>query len=188
MENVNKVLSPEQKLELLKTLKERFDRNPSRHTGLGWSEIEGKLNTVPDKLWTLYQMEITGGEPDVVKFENTRDEIVFVDCSPETPKARRSICYDTEALESRKENKPLNSAMQMASDMGIDVLDEEQYRALQKLGSFDLKTSSWLKTPTEIRKLGGAIFGDLRYGRVFVYHNGAESYYGARAFRGLLKI
>lgn len=188
MENTNKELLPEPKLELLKILKGRFEKNPDRHKELSWADIEEKLKSNPDKLWSLHQMEATGGEPDVVLFENGTDEVVFIDCSPETPKGRRSICYDTEALESRKENKPVDSAMQMASDMGIDVLDEEQYRALQKLGSFDLKTSSWLKTPTEIRKLGGAIFGDLRYGRVFVYHNGAESYYGARAFRGLLKI
>lgn len=184
----DKTLSPEQHEELLRTLKARFEKYANRHEGLDWSEIQAKLEASPDKLWSLHQMEITEGEPDVVGRDEQTGEYLFMDCSAESPKGRRSICYDHVALEARKANKPADSAMNMAAAMGIEMLTEEQYRELQKLGKFDAKTSSWLTTPTEIRQLGGAIFGDYRYGKVFIYHNGADSYYGARGFRGLLRV
>jgi len=174
--------------KLLSLLKVRFEKNMNRHKGLDWVKIETKLEKHPDKLWSLHQMEMTGGEPDVVSLDRKAGEYLFYDCSPESPKGRRSICYDHEALESRKEHKPANSAMQMAVDMGIELLTEQQYRELQQLGNFDTKTSSWIKTPADIRKLGGAIFADYRYGTVFVYHNGAESYYAVRGFRGSLRV
>ncbi len=185
-----KVFCQELIQELLKTLESRFIRNMQRHEGLEWSKILSKLNSGSSvkKLLSLYEMEKTGGQPDVVGYEKESDEYVFYDCSPESPDGRRSLCYDREALESRKENKPLNSALDMAASMGIDLLTEEQYRELQKLGNFDTKTSSWVKTPPEIRKRGGALFCDRRYDHIFVYHNGAESYYAARGFRGLIKI
>ena len=173
-------LSPEQHSTLLKTLKDRFEKNKVRHKDLEWDKIQAKLEANPEKMWSLNEMERTGGEPDVVSFDKNTDEYLFYDCSAESPKDRRSICYDREALESRKENKPKNSAIAMASEMGIELLTEEQYRELQQLGNFDTKTSSWIQTPDTIRKLGGAIFADFRYGTVFVYHNGAESYYAAR--------
>jgi hypothetical protein len=183
-----KKLSAAQQTELLKTLQTRFEKNMSRHKGLEWAKVLSKLLANDDKLWSLYEMERTGGEPDVVAFDKKSGEYVFYDCSAESPAGRRSICYDHVALNARKENKPKNSAMNMAEEMGIEILSEEDYRALQKLGNFDLKTSSWVKTPVDIRKLGGAIFCDRRYNTVFVYHNGAESYYAARAFRGCLKV
>jgi len=183
-----KVLSSQQREELLKTLKVRFEKNMNRHKGLEWSKVQAKLETNPEKLWPLNEMESTGGEPDVVGQDKKTGEYIFYDCSPESPKGRRSVCYDNEALESRKEHKPENSAMDMAAAMGIEILSEDEYRQLQKLGKFDTKTSSWVKTPSEIRKLGGALFCDYRYDNVFVYHNGAESYYGARAFRGSLRV
>lgn len=181
-------LSPEQCEDLLRTLKVRFEKNSNRHEGLEWAEVQARLEADPDKLWSLHEMERTGGEPDVIAYDQDAEKYVFCDCSPESPKGRRSICYDQEALESRKEHKPQNSAMNMAADMGIEMLTEEQYRALQQLGKFDAKSSSWVKTPAEIRKLGGALFCDRRYDKVFLYHNGAESYYGARGFRGSLKV
>lgn len=174
--------------ELLRVLKTRFEQNMHRHKGLKWAEVQDRLEAHPDKLTSLYQMENTGGEPDVVGHDAKTGEYLFYDCSPESPKGRRSLCYDREALESRKQFKPADSAMDMAAAMGIELLTEEQYRALQKLGRFDTKTSSWLQTPEAIRKLGGAIFGDRRYDHVFVYHNGAESYYAARGFRGWLRV
>ncbi len=174
--------------ELLRVLKTRFEQNMHRHKGLKWAEVQDRLEAHPDKLASLYQMENTGGEPDVVGHDAKTGEYLFYDCSPESPKGRRSLCYDREALESRKQFKPADSAMDMAAAMGIELLTEEQYRALQKLGRFDTKTSSWLQTPEAIRKLGGAIFGDRRYDHVFVYHNGAESYYAARGFRGSLRV
>jgi hypothetical protein len=183
-----KELSPQQHEELLTTLKGRFEKNMNRHKGLEWDKIQAKLEASPEKLWSLNEMERTDGEPDVVGHDKKAGEFIFYDCSAESPKGRRSICYDREALESRKEHKPKNNALDMAAAIGIEILTEEQYRELQKLGNFDTKTSSWLKTPSEIRKLGGAIFADFRYGHVFVYHNGAESYYGGRAFRGLIKV
>jgi len=207
-----KELSKEHRGELLRILKTRFEKNMNRHKGLEWAKVQAKLEANTDKLWSLNEMEITGGEPDVVGYDKKTNatagqagEYIFYDCSAESPNGRRSVCYDREALESRKEHKPKNSAIDMAADMGIEILNEEQYRVLQKLGKsasparsessetrraggFDMKTSSWLKTPSEIRKLGGAIFGDWRYGNVFVYHNGAESYYAARGFRGLLRV
>lgn len=183
-----KELLPEQREELLKTLKIRFEKNMDRHKGIEWAKVQAKLEASPEKLWSLDDMEITGGEPDVVGYDQKTGEYIFYDCSAESPKGRRSLCYDAEALESRKEHKPQNSAMALAADMGIEMLNEEEYQALQQLGKFDTKTSSWLKTPAGVRKLGGAIFGDWRYGRVFVYHNGAESYYAARAFRGSLRV
>lgn len=185
--NSNK-LSPEKREELLSALKTRFEKNMNRHKGLEWAKVQAKLEVNTEKLWSLGEMERTGGEPDVVGFDKKTGEYIFYDCSAESPKGRRSVCYDCEALESRKEHKPENNAIDMAAVMGIELLTEEQYRELQKLGNFDMKTSSWLKTPSEIRKLGGAIFADFRYGNVFVYHNGAESYFGARAFRGSLRI
>lgn len=184
----NKKLSTEQIQELLKVLKVRFEKNMVRHKGIEWSKVEAKLQNNTEKLWSLNQMEMTGGEPDIVGFDKKTGEYFFYDCSAESPKDRRSFCYDRAALDSRKENKPKNSAVEMAKEMGIELLTEEQYRELQKLGNFDLKTSSWVKTPPEIRKLGGAIFCDRRYDTVFVYHNGAESYYAARGFRGVLMV
>jgi hypothetical protein len=174
--------------ELLKTLKARFEKNKNRHKGIEWTKIEPKLKKNTDKLWSLNEMEITGGEPDVVGFDKKTGEYIFYDCSAESPKDRRSLCYDAEALASRKEYKPKDSAVNMANAMGVELLTEEQYRELQKLGEFDLKTSSWVKTPAEIRKLGGAIFCDRRYDKVFTYHNGAESYYAARGFRCVLRV
>ena len=174
--------------ELLKTLKARFEKNMNRHKGLDWAKVQAKLEANPEKLRSLNEMETTGGEPDVVGHDKKSGEYIFYDCSAESPKGRRSICYDREALEARKEHKPKDSAVNMAAGMGIELLTEEQYRELQKLGNFDLKTSSWVKTPTEIRKLGGALFCDRRYDHVFLYHNGADSYYAARAFRGSLRV
>ncbi|MBN2010705.1 DUF4256 domain-containing protein [candidate division KSB1 bacterium] len=191
MNNINnnsKELSPEQREKLLSKLKARFEKNMTRHESLEWTKVLVKLEANPEKLWSLNEMERTGGEPDTVGHDQTTGEYIFYDCSDESPKERRSLCYDRDALESRKEHKPENSAMDMAASMGIELLSEEQYRELQKIGAFDTKTSSWLKTPAEIRKLGGAIFGDRRYDHVFVYHNGAESYYAARGFRGSLRV
>ena len=181
-------LLPDQRMEILSELKTRFEKNMNRHEGLEWAKVQAKLEADAEKLWSLGEMERTGGEPDVVGFDKKTGEFIFYDCSAESPKGRRSICYDREAWESRKENKPKNSAVGMAAEMGIELLSEEEYRELQKLGNFDMKTSSWIKTPSEIRKLGGAIFADYRFGRVFVYHNGVESYYGGRAFRGSLRV
>ncbi|HYD20161.1 MAG TPA: DUF4256 domain-containing protein [Flavipsychrobacter sp.] len=183
-----KKLPQAQATELLKVLKTRFEKNMKRHKGLNWDKVQAKLEASPAKLWSLNEMEMTGGEPDVVDFDKKAGEYVFFDCSDESPKGRRSICYDHEALEARKEHKPKDSAINMAADMGIEILNEEQYRDLQKLGSFDTKTSSWIDTPSEIRKLGGAVFCDRRYNTVFLYHNGAESYYAARGFRGSLRV
>jgi uncharacterized protein YpuA (DUF1002 family) len=183
-----KILSPKQTEELLKTLKVRFEENMSRHKRIEWNKVEAKLKKSNDKLWRLNEMERTGGEPDVVGFDKKTSEYIFFDCSPESPKGRRSLCYDKEALEKRKEHKPKDSAVNMATSMGIELLTEEQYRDLQKLGEFDLRTSSWVKTPDDIRKLGGAIFCYRRYDTVFTYHNGAESYYAARGFRCVLKV
>ena len=183
-----KTLSANQQEDLMKALKTRFEKNMDRHEALDWSQVQERLESKPDKLWSLHEMERTGGEPDAVGLDHATGEFIFYDCSPESPTGRRSICYDQEALEARKANKPANSAMNMAAEMGIELLSEEEYRALQVLGTFDTKTSSWLKTPAGIRKLGGAIFGDYRYGQVFIYHNGADSYYGARGFRGSLKV
>jgi hypothetical protein len=183
-----KKLSPEQSEELIKVLKARFEKNMNRHKGLEWAKVLAKLKANPGKLWSLDDMEITGGEPDVVGYDKKTGEYIFYDCSAESPKDRRSLCYDREALESRKEHKPKNSAIDIAADMGIELLSEEQYRDLQKLGEFDTKTSSWVQTPDDIRELGGAVFCDRRYNHVFMYHNGAESYYAARGFRGSLKV
>ncbi|WP_326907663.1 DUF4256 domain-containing protein [Sedimentibacter sp. MB31-C6] len=183
-----KVLSPEEHEKLISTLKARFEKNMYLHKSLEWDKVQAKLEANTEKLWSLNEMERTGGEPDVIGYDENADEYIFYDCSAESPKWRRSVCYDREALESRKEHKPENNAIDMASDMGIELLTEEQYRKLQRLGKFDTKTSSWVKTPENIRKLGGAIFCDRRYDTVFVYHNGAESYYGARGFRGLLRV
>ncbi len=181
-------LSPEQRAELLRALKARFEKNMNRHKGLEWAKVQAKLETNSEKLWSLNEMERTGGEPDIVSHDQKTGEYIFYDCSAESPNGRRNVCYDREALEARKANKPEDTAMDMAAFMGIEILTEEQYRELQKLGAFDTKTSSWLITPSEIRKLGGAIFADRRYNHVFVYHNGADSYYGARAFRGSLRV
>jgi hypothetical protein len=183
-----KGLSPKHREDLLRALKARFEKNMDRHKGLEWAKVQAKLEAKTEKLWSLSEMERTGGEPDVVGHDTKTGEYIFYDCSPETPKGRTSVCYDRAALESRKEFKPKDTAMDMAVAMGIKILTEEQYRELQKLGEFDTKTSSWLKTPSEIRKLGGAIFGDRRYDHIFVYHNGASSYYGVRGFRGLLRV
>ena len=185
-----KELSADESAELFRTLKIRFEKNMVRHKGLEWVEVQAKLESgsPAGKLWSLNEMERTDGEPDVIAYDKKTGEYIFYDCSPESPKGRRSICYDREGLESRKENKPDNNAIDLAAEMGIEILTEEQYRELQKHGSFDTKTSSWVKTPAEIRKLGGALFCDRRYNNVFVYHNGAESYYSARAFRGSLRV
>ncbi|MDJ1495555.1 DUF4256 domain-containing protein [Cytophagaceae bacterium DM2B3-1] len=191
---MNNVKSPQKELlaeeaeQLLKTLKTRFEKNMDRHKGLEWVKVQEKLEANPDKLWSLDKMELTGGEPDVVGYDKNTGEYIFYDCSPETPKGRRSICYDRAALESRKEHKPADSAMDVAESMGIEMLTEEEYRELHRLGKFDAKTSSWVKTPDDIRELGGALYCDYRYGKVFVYHNGAESYYAARGFRGSLRV
>lgn len=183
-----KQISAEESTELLKILKTRFEKNKNRHKDLEWSKLEAKLKANPTKLWSLNEMEISGGEPDVVDYDKKSDEYLFFDCSAESPEGRRSFCYDREALDSRKENKPQNDVLTIATEMGIEILDETQYRFLQTLGKFDLKTSSWIKTPKEIRALGGALFCDRRYDTVFVYHNGAISYYAARAFRGILRV
>lgn len=184
----DKVLTDVQREQLLTTLKKRFEKNMHRHENLQWEKIEEKLLNNPDKLWSLYEMERTEGEPDVIDYDFENDQYIFCDCSKESPKGRRSVCYDREALESRKNHKPENSAVEMAQEMGIEILDEEQYRELQKLENFDMKTSTWIKTPADIRALGGALFCDFRYGHVFVYHNGASSYYASRGFRGILKV
>ena len=183
-----KELSPEQREELLRALKARFEKNMNRHKGLEWAQVQSKLEANAEKLWSLNEMERTGGEPDVVGHDKKTGEYIFYDCSAESPKGRRSVCYDREALESRKEHKPEDNAIDMAAAIGIELLTEEQYRELQNLGDFDTKTSSWVKTPPGIRKLGGALFCDRRYNHVFVYHNGAESYYAARGFRGSLRV
>jgi hypothetical protein len=193
MTNIDKIsnkkeLSPEQREKLLKILKDRFEKNMNRHKGIERSKVQEKLENDSENLWALNEMERTGGEPDVVGYDESTDEYIFYDCSAESPKGRRSVCYDREALESRKEHKPENNAVDMAANMGIELLTEEQYRELQKLGSFDTKTSSWVRTPEKVRKLGGALFCDRRYDTVFVYHNGAESYYGSRGFRGSLRV
>jgi len=191
MRNTNsnkKNLSPKQIEELLKTLKARFEKNMNRHKGIEWNKVETKLKKNADKLWPLNEMERTGGEPDVISYDKKTGEYIFYDCSAESPSGRRSLCYDAEALASRKENKPKDSAVYMASAMGVELLTEEQYCELQKLGKFDAKTSSWLNTPTDVRKLGGAISGEFRFGRVFIYANGAESYFASRGFRGVLRV
>jgi hypothetical protein len=188
MRATRKDLSPEQREELLRALKARFEKNMNRHKGLEWAQVQAKLEAHGEKMWSLNEMERTGGEPDVIGHDKKTGDYIFFDCSAESPKGRRSFCYDRAALESRKEHKPKNSATEMAAAMGIDLLTEEQYRELQRLGNFDTKTSSWVETPANIRKLGGAIFCDRRYGTVFVYHNGAESYYAARGFRGSLRV
>jgi len=188
MKNNHEELSSAERDELLSILKSRFEKNPNRHPDLEWANVQAKLDAHPEKLWSLSEMERTGGEPDVVSHDPDTGVFTFYDCSLESPAGRRSVCYDREGLESRKEHRPADSAVDMAAAMGIELLSEEQYRALQQLGKFDLKTSSWLKTPAAIRKLGGAIFADYRYGQVFVYHNGAQSYYAARAFRGALVV
>ena len=188
MDKVSRELSNDQKRDILKVLQSRFEKNIDRHKGINWADVQAKLETKPSKLWSLHEMELTSGEPDVVGMDETSHEYIFFDCSPESPKDRRSICYDRKALDSRKENKPRDSALDMAAAMGIDLLTEAEYRSLQELGSFDLKTSSWVVTPPEIRRLGGALFCDRRYDTVFTYHNGAESYYAARGFRGVLKV
>jgi hypothetical protein len=188
MKSNKKELSPKQREELLGALKARFERNPSRHQGLDWAKVQARLEANPEKLWSLNEMERTGGEPDVVGQDKKSGEFIFMDCSAQSPKGRVSFCYDREALDSRKEFKPKNCVMDAAADMGVDVLTEEEYFALQKLGEFDTKSSSWLRTPPEIRELGGAIYGDRRYNRVFIGHNGADSYYSGRGFRGWLKV
>ena len=188
MKTNKKQLSSEQRKELLGALQERFEKNLSRHKGLDWAKVQARLEASPEKLWSLNEMERTGGEPDVVGHDKKSGEYIFFDCSAQSPKGRVSFCYDREALDSRKEHKPKNSVMDLAAAMGIELFTEEEYFELQKLGEFDTKSSSWLKTPAEIRELGGAIYGDRRYGRVFIGHNGAESYYGGRAFRGSLKV
>jgi len=188
MSKTKKQLSAQQRDELLAALKARFEKNMGRHKGLEWAKVQAKLETNPEKLWSLNEMERTGGEPDVVGFDKKTGEYTFYDCSAESPRDRRSICYDRDALEARKENKPKDSAVNMAAVMGIELLTEEQYRELQQLGNFDLKTSSWVQTPADIRKLGGALFCDRRYNHVFLYHNGADSYYAARGFRGSLNV
>jgi len=186
--DTKKQLSAEQSEALINILKARFEKNINRHAGIEWAKVQKKLEANPEKLWTLDAMEETDGEPDVVGFDAKTGEYIFYDCAAESPKARRSVCYDHEALASRKEHKPKNSAVNMASEMGIEILTEEQYRELQQLGHFDTKTSSWIKTPSKIRQLGGAVFCDRRYNTVFLYHNGAESYYAARGFRGMVKV
>jgi len=188
MKNNKKELSTEQREELLGILKARFEKNMNRHKEIEWAKVQAKLEANPERLWSLDDMEATGGEPDVVGYDKKTDEYIFYDCSAESPKGRRSLCYDREALESRKEHKPKSNVIDTAAEMGIELLTEEQYRELQQFGKFDTKTSSWIKTPADIRKHGGAIFCDYRYGTVFVYHNGADSYYAARAFRGSLRV
>lgn len=188
MKSDTKNLSPTQREELLSVLKNRFEKNPHRHPGLDWQEVRAKLEAHPEKLWSLHEMERTGGEPDVAGQDQKTGEYLFFDCSAETPKGRTSVCYDREGLESRKEHRPKTTAMDMAEEMDIELLTEEQYLELQTLGEFDLKTSSWVKAPAEIRKRGGALYGERRYGRVFVGHNGAQSYYAARGFRGVLRV
>ncbi|WP_373894124.1 DUF4256 domain-containing protein [Virgibacillus sp. CBA3643] len=183
-----KGLSQEQREELLSTLKARFEENMNRHNNLEWAKVQARLDANPEKLWSLHEMEKTFGEPDVIGFDEREGEYIFFDCSPETPKGRRSVCYDRAGLESRKKYKPENNAIDMATEMGIELLSEDQYRALQQLGNFDMKTSSWVQTPSDIRDLGGALFCDRRYGHVFVYHNGASSYYSVRGFRGSLRV
>ena len=183
-----KKLSAKESEDLLLVVRARFEKNTDRHKGIAWAHVAARLEASPAKLWSLGEMDATGGEPDVIGYDKKTDEFIFCDCSAESPAARRSICYDRAALESRKENKPRNSVMDMAEEMDIELLTEGQYRQLQQLGKFDTKTSSWIKTPAEVRKLGGALFCDYRYGQVFVYHNGAESYYAARGFRGLLRV
>jgi hypothetical protein len=185
---MKKELSPKQREELLKILKSRFEKNMNRHKGLDWAKVQARLEANPEKLWSLQEMERTGGEPDVVGYDKKSGEFVFFDCSAESPKGRVSLCYDREALDSRKEHKPKNSVVEMAEAMGVALLTEEEYFALQKLGEFDLKTSSWIKTPPDIRKLGGALYCDRRYGRVFVGHNGAQSYYSGRGFRAAVRV
>jgi Protein of unknown function (DUF4256) len=187
MKSTNKQLSPQQREELLSGLKSRFDKNMNRHKGLDWAKARVRLEASAEKLWSLHEMEMTGGEPDVVGYDK-KGEYIFFDCSPESPKGRVSVCYDRAGLDSRKEHKPKNTAMDMAAAMGVELLTEEQYLELQKLGEFDMKTTTWVKTPAEIRKLGGALYGDRRYGRVFVGHNGAQSYYSARGFRASLRV
>lgn len=185
---IQKSLTTQEQEELLATLKKRFEKNTHRHNDLNWNEIQTKLEANPEKMWSLYQMEESGGEPDVIEFDTTTNEYHFYDCATESPKGRRSYCYDREALDSRKEFKPENNAIDKATEMGIELLTEEQYRKLQQFGNFDTKTSSWIQTPSKIRKLGGAIFADFRYDTVFIYHNGAQSYYAVRGFRGVLKV
>lgn len=186
--STKKILSPENQQQILEILKIRFDNNPKRHENIHWEDVQKKLESNPEKLWSLNEMERTEGEPDVVGYDKQTNEYLFYDCSPESPKGRRSLCYDRDALNSRKEHKPANNATDLANEMGVEILDEEQYRHLQTLGNFDLKTSSWINTPDDIRKLGGAFFCDRRYNTVFLYHNGAESYYAARGFRGVLRV
>lgn len=188
MNNTKKEVEPGQRSALLSILKARFEKNSDRHKGIEWADVQAKLEAYTDKLWSLHEMEKTGGEPDLIHFDAKTGEYLFYDCSAESPKGRRSFCYDREALESRKQHKPANNALDMAEAMGISLLTEEQYRELQQLGNFDAKTSSWIQTPSAIRKLGGALFCDFRYGTVFVYHNGADSYYAARGFRGMLRV
>ncbi len=183
-----KELSPKERKELLEALKARFEKNMKRHNGLEWAKVQAKLEANPEKLWSLSEMEKTGGEPDVAGHDQKTGEYIFFDCSPESPKGRAGVCYDREGLESRKEQKPKNTAIDMAMTMGVELLTEQQYHQLQKLGEFDTKTTTWVKTPAEIRKLGGALFGDRRFGRVFIYHNGAQSYYSARGFRSSLRV
>lgn len=185
---LSKALSNEQQSEILNILKVRFEKNKNRHSEIRWVDVEQKLVSRPEKLWSLGEMENTGGEPDIVGIDSNNAEFIFIDCSAETPKGRRSLCYDRDALNARKEYKPVNSAIELASEIGIEILNEHEYRELQKFGNFDTKTSSWIQTPDEIRRLGGALFCDRRYNHVFVYHNGAESYYGVRGFRGLLRV
>lgn len=188
MKNDKKQLSPDQCSSLMSILKTRFEKNMNRHKGIDWAAVQTKLEADAEKLWSLNEMEVTGGEPDIVAYDKKAGEYIFYDCSAESPKDRRSLCYDRQALDSRKENKPKDSAIDMATAIGIEILTEQQYRELQQLGAFDLKTSSWIKTPDDIRKLGGAVFCDRRYNTVFLYHNGADSYYAARGFRGCLRI
>ncbi len=184
----DKSISDNEKKHLITIIQSRFEKNMQRHKGIKWNDVEQRLLKQADKLWTLNEMEISGGEPDVIDYDKKSDKYIFCDCSPESPKGRRSLCYDEDALQSRKEHKPKDSAMAVAKWMGIELIDEKQYELLQSIGNFDLKTSSWLKTPDNVRELGGAIFGDCRFGRVFIYHNGAESYYAARGFRGIFQI
>lgn len=188
MHNTKVELSVQEKAELLKILKTRFEKNMNRHKGLEWNKVQIKIEANQEKLWSLNEMEMTAGEPDIIGYDEKSSEYLFCDCSPESPKGRRSICYDQAALAARKEHKPADSAINMANEMGITLLTEDEYRELQKIGNFDLKTSSWVQTPHEVRKLGGALFCDRRYNQVFVYHNGADSYYSARGFRGLLRV